>query len=287
MNKSGPGTYVRKARSREFFGVIHQLLPLAASAVQINDDVPLDGQADFLSFGRAATFTDGQAKVRFERVPGRYDASAPYFISSLGSGRFPLYYPQPLLIPRGTTYRMWADDREVVAANNNLRVLHIGQKVFDTPFESAKLYTWVEPDRLVADFTAQNPIGALTALGTLQFALQVSSEFDFDISKVVVLSDGPITVDIETTGKALKWFNRSIHSFLLGGSAFNAGELSGQWPFRLPSPVLVPASGVILVTVTDLSNAANRVQIMFDGLKMAPARGMPISDAQVDQMGAA
>lgn len=288
LNSSGPGTYVRKARYREFFGLVHQLLPLSSGLTQINDDINVDGQSDFLSWGRAATFGSGEAKVRFERVPGKYDASSPYFIAGLGSGRFPLYYPQPLLIARGSTYRMWADDRQIVAGDNNLRVLHIGQKVFDTPFESAKMYSYAEPDRLLADFTAQQTVGALPAVlnSSLQFPVFVSSEFDFDIAKVIVLSDGPITIDIETTGKALRWFNRAVHSNLLGGSDFNSPELAGQWPFRLPSPVLVPAGGVILVTVVNLTALSNRVQIMFDGTKMMPARGFPISDDQIDIMGA-
>ena len=286
-SRSGDGHYTRRPRTREFFGLVHQILPLGSGAVQSTDAIQVDGQSDFISWGRAATYQDGQIKIRFERVPGRYDASRPYFISGLGSGRFPNYYAQPLTIVRGTTYTLWADDRRLVAGTTNIRVLHIGQKSFDRPFEAARLYTWAEPDRLIADFTAQDPIGAIASGDSLQYPVLVSSEYDFDIQKIVVLLDGPCLIDIETTGKALRWFNRACHSDLLGASGYNAAAVSGEWPFRLPSPVMVPASGVILVTVTDLTVSPtypNRVQVMFDGIKLAPARGLPISEAHLPML---
>lgn len=284
MLRSGPGHYPRRARYREFFGLVHQILPLAASGRQITDDAQIDGRSDFLVHARAATFQDGQAKVRFERVPGKYDASTPYYISSLGSGQYPIYYAQPLVIVRGTTYRLWADDRQTVPLTNNLRVLHIGQKVFPQPFESARLYTWAEPFRLIADFTVEG-VGALAANQTGQAPLSVQAEYDFDVLRMLVLSDGPVTVDVVTTGKAMRWFSRPCHSDLVGGTGFNAATRAGEWPFRLPSPVRVPASGVIDVSVADLSGVANRVQVLFDGISLMPPGGLPITDAQIDRMG--
>src|SRR5258708_3725025 len=114
MIKSGSGQFIRKARYREFFGLIHQILPLAGAAVQITDDIQVDGQSDFLEHAVAATYNSGQVKLRFERVPGMMDSDAPFWIGALGTGIWPHYHPIPLEIMRGTIYRMYADDRQLV-----------------------------------------------------------------------------------------------------------------------------------------------------------------------------
>jgi hypothetical protein len=182
------------------------------------------------------------------------------------------------------------DDRKLVAGTSNVRILHIGQKVYDIPFESARLYTWAESDKRMADFTAQNPIGALTNGGQLQFPVSVGSEADFDVSKFMVFCDGPILVDIDTTGKAMRWFNRPVHSDLLAATPITGGDFAGEWPFRLPSPIMIPGAGVINVTVSDLGVSPiypNRVQIIFVGTRLKPKGGLPISDDQVDRIGGA
>jgi hypothetical protein len=270
---SAPGPYERRPRRREFFGLVHEFNPLAASAVQIPDDIAIDGQADILIHARAAVYTDGQAKVRFERVPGELDGSAAYFVSALGSGAFPGWLAQPMLLRRGAVFRATADDRQLVPAANIIRILHVAQKVYDTPFEPGKTYLGAEPFVLVADFTAQG-IGAVPASASIQFPNVIDSSYDFDIYEVVLLSDAAFTVEIETSGKALKWFNKPCHTSLLGGTAFNAGPSSGALPFKLPSPVFVAAAGAIITTVNNLVAASNRVQVIYKGVKLTPPRGL-------------
>jgi hypothetical protein len=270
---TAPGPYERKPRRREFFGLVHEFNSLAASAVGTTDDIAIDGQADVLIHARASIYTDGQAKIRFERVPGELDGSAAYFLPELGTGQFPSCLDQPMMLRRGCVFRAIADDRQTVAAANVIRILHIAQKVYDSPFEPGKMYLGAEPFRLVADFTAQG-IGAVPASGSLQFPNSIDSAADFDIYSVVVLSDQAVTIEIETTGKALKWFNKPCHSALLGGTGFNAAIPSGGKPFELPSPVFVPASGAIITTVNNLVAASNRVQVIYRGVKLTPPRGV-------------
>jgi hypothetical protein len=273
MNSDPGSTYERRPRRREFFGLIHEFNPLAASAVGIPSDVNIDGQADVEIHARAAIYTDEQAKVRFERVPGRLDGSAAYFLGALGNGSFPGWLSQPMHLDRGTVFRCIADDRQLVPAANVIRILHIAQKVYDTPFEPGKTYLGAEPFLLIADFTAQG-IGAVPASASIQFPNTIDSSYDFDIYEVSLISDAAFTLEVETSGKALRWFNKPCHSALLGGSGFNAALPSGARPFKLPSPVFVAAAGAIITTVNNLVAATNRVQVIYKGVKLTPPRGL-------------
>lgn len=272
------GPYKRQARRREFFGLVHQWTPLAASAVQTPDDIAIDGQSDVLVHARAAIYTDGQARVRFERVPGRMESTVEFDVSALGSGLFPKYLPTPQLISRGSIYRALASDRQTVVAANTIRILHLAQKVYDSPFEPGKMFHGTEPFAYVADFTTQG-IGAIAASGSLMFATPIDSEADFDVYQVSIIADFDATIEIETSGKALKWFSEPCHIGLLGASNPNAAISSGARPFRLPSPVMVAAGGTILTTVNNLNTVnANRVQVIYEGVKLSPPGGVPFHE---------
>ena len=288
MQRLKNGTWGVAPRRREFFGIVHRLATETGNAVGVGaigatDSVQIDGQADFLASALAASFNNaqgnaGEIKVQFLIQPDRNLFQVPVFVGTLGVGLFPRRLQMPQLVPRAQTFSMVADDRRTVqVGTTSVRALHIGQKVYERPFEASKAYHEVLPYDFVANFTANDGgIGALAANGSNVFPINVFSDTDFDIYHVTIIADGDATLQVETSGKSLQWFNRPCHIDLLGGSPPNATIPSGARPFTLPSPSRVPAAGSIIVSVADLSGALNRVQVIFHGLRMRPPGGLPM-----------
>lgn len=287
MRRLANGLWAIEPRRREFFGLVHQFLPLAASTIGGRDNIQIDGQADYWAWGTNAVYTDGQGKIQFIVQPDHNLFETPVFLGALGRGNFPRWYQVPILIPRAQTFSAIADDRQAVAADNNIRILHIGQKVYDRPFEAARAYHGVEEYDFVANFTSNDGgVGPIAANGTNIEATNVFADSDFDIYKLSILADGDATIQVETSGKSLQWFNRPAHIGLLGASTLNAAIPAGAWPFRLPGPLRVPASGSIVTTVADLSGFANRIQVVYHGVRLKPPGGLPIDPRQLLAAGA-
>lgn len=264
------------ARAIEFYAMVHDFLPLGAGALRTADILNVDGQGDFVVIRLAAIYQDGQAKVQFQISDDKLLQEVPYFISGIGSGALPTILPAPLVVPGGGSYACLADDRQVVAATNNIRILSIGYKRFARPFQSARRYARAVPHRLIANFTANDGgAGTVAANGSGAELVPIPSTWDFEIHKIVLLADGDFTLEVRTTGKNLNWFNQAAHAGLLGATAIMGGGVtSGSYPFLLPVPCLVPATGGIEVVVADLGTipgaGANRIQVMFVGLKLDP-----------------
>ena len=283
---------VTQPRRRTMFGVVHQFLPLASGARSIEDTITIDGQSDFDVHRLAFTAQDPQAKIQFKIGTGIVYNDVPHFLGAIGSGQFPLplsalpYMGRTSLrqgyrVPRANTYTLIASDRQLVQQTNNFRVLSIGAKVFDRPFEPAKAYERVRVFRYTANFTSDdNGGGPVAANAVRDFPVGISGQADFDIYGLSIIADDPnITLRIQISGRQEEWFNRPCHGLLLGATPImgGAGIPSGGTPFLLPYPYRVPAAGFINVQVADLSGQSNRVQVVFHGLWCEPARGINIA----------
>jgi len=277
-------------RRRTFFGVVHQFLPLPLGARGLEDTQTIDGQSDFEVHRFSYTAEDDQAKVQLRLGTGQFYMDQPHFINAFGIGQFPLMLSglpfltktsmrHGFVVPRANTYSLAGWDRRLVQATNNLRVLSIGAKVFDRPFEAAKAYTRVRAFRYVANFTADdNGGGAIAANAVRDFAVSISGQADFDIYGFSIIADSPlVTVRIQISGRQEEWFSRACHGLLLGATAFGAPIPSGSTPFLLPYPYRVPAAGFINTQVADQSGASNRVQIVFHGLWCEPGHGISVA----------
>lgn len=273
--------YILGPLREQFYCVLHAFLPLASGAVQVNDSVGIDGQADFVVDRQAALADDGQASLQFQLAPGQLVEDMEQYLTSYGTGQFPRVLPSPWVIPRGGTFSCVATDRQTVPAANTVRFLSIGRKVYDTPYMGRRRYPLVKPFTLTANFTTFGPSasGSLASGSTGLSSVNVSSEWDFEVRKLVILADGPFTMQVRTTGKAMSWFNKAVHSTLLGGTPI-AGALipSGAWPFVLPAAEFVPATGGLQVEVADLSvspSYPNRIKVSFLGNRLYPPGGLP------------
>lgn len=275
---TGQFALITRPRFRRFFGVVHQFLPLASGARNLQDTQTIDGQADYWIYKRAATANSFEAKVQFIVGTGRLFMDVPHFMGLDGIGQFPfLLPPQGQIVPKANTFSMIASDRQIVQSAQNIRVLHIGEKVFGNPIEPPKAYTRVMAYQYTANFTADdNGNGPIAANSILDFGVRISGDADFDIYGFAVLADSPLlTLQIEVSGRNEEWFSRPVHGMLVGATAINAPIPAGGTPFRLPHPLRVRATGTINTRVADLSGASNRVQVVYFGLWCEPGGGIP------------
>lgn len=272
--------YIVDPTRENFFGLVHQLLPMSSGARDSQDAVGIDGGSDFLVERQAVLADSLEVTFKFLVASGLVE-DGEQFASMFGNGQFPRVLPSPLVVPRGSVFTMQVNDRQTVAADARIRVLHIGKKLFPQAATPRRRYTTVRPYTLTANFMSSgvnqsSPIAA--AGGQSQASVSVSSEWDFEVRKLVIVSDGPFTAQFSTSGKALGWFSTNVHSSLLGGTAIEGGVYpSGCWPFVLTVPEIVPYGHAIQVSVSDLSASIrypNRIKIGFLGNRLYPPAGL-------------
>jgi len=285
---------LRAPRYRHFYGLVHQYIgtgQIAAGSLNNPDSFQIDQDADFIERATGAEFsslTGGELKAQFEIVPGELLQQFPMYVNSLGSGQLPKWWPQAgrlggKRIPRGCIYKSTVDDRQAVATASTLRLAHYGFKAFATPIVGPMAYQSAEPFRYGVDYTTEG-VGALGANATNPQPVNVGIDADFEIYKLIILCDGPGTIDIISSSAFGNhaWFNRTFSLALLGATEIDADPSAGEWPFRLADlagPVWIPGGGAIQVTVADTSGATNRVQVILEGLKLKPAMGINIDPA--------
>lgn len=279
------GKYFSPPRSRLFFGLIHQFItgtnPVVTSTQGIEDPVMIDAQTDFYICQQSAVFADGQDNVRFELYPGRQLSDMPLPIQLYGNP--PQVQPQtlatPLVIPRGSIFKATMDERKTVPADQEVRIVHFGWKQFDHPYVRGLRYDLWEPGDYVANFSNYNGgVGTIPANGVRNFAIPIAGDSDFDVYRVAIISDQDVTVDITTSGGAMRWFNKPLHAALLGGVAYNATRQAG---YVLPCPYYLPGAGVLNVEVANLTATVTRCYVIFSGVRMSPARGYEVVGSSV------
>ena len=109
------------------------------------------------------------------------------------------------------------------------------------------------------------------------FTLRFDGDSDFDVRKITLVSDAPITFQVQSDDD--NWFQRPIRSELLGGSQIEVpggtGIFSGELPFMLPHPRFVTKAAYLNVTVSNLDVVnSNRVQVAFWGTRLFPGGGV-------------
>jgi hypothetical protein len=290
-----PGAVIeRPARYRAFYGITHQFaaneatVALTAGQTNISDSVIIDSTFDFYAIARAAIWapaaSGGQAKVQivvdrelqFAGSGGGNDSVGSY-LSTIGTGRYPQYLRVPLLVGGKSTFKAILGDYQTVAAALTARLLHYGYVVRKDPLEPRRWYSEARPWRYVADFTAEGPnLAALGANKTSTLPVAIDPDADFEISKLIIVSDGEAKLQIKNADTRAEWFHRDVHVWLLGGTTIDAEPPAGAWPFKLPEEAreFVAARGSLSVRAQDLSGATNRLQVVFEGTKLYPPGGV-------------
>jgi hypothetical protein len=283
-------------RYRAFYGMTHQFaageqtLALTAGQINISDSLVIDSTFDFYALGRAAIWSPaasgGQGKIQlkidrelqFAGAGGGNDSVGCY-LSTIGTGRFPQYLAAPLLIRGKSTFVAIAGDFQTVAAALTLRTLHFGYIVRKDPVVTKRWYASRTPWRYMADFTVEGPLlAALGANKTQQIPVPIDPDGDFEVKKLIIVSDGEAKLQVKNADTRAEWFHRAVHVWLLGGTTIDADPPAGAWPFLLPDecPEFIAARGALSVTAQDLSGASNRMQVIFEGDKLKPAGGLRV-----------
>lgn len=288
------GRYVRRPQITKFFTYLHQFVPgttvgWAVGAKAIRDQFQVDGDADFHIIKQAVFAFDtdgtlvGRDTLAFEVSPVSESFNfSEQFVSSFGSGRLPNKLGRfPLILPRNSIFTCKASQRSVAVGEQppTIFVAHFGAKVYRNPYLGAKTYLQQKPFTYIANFTPfDGGTGAIPAASTSIFPIRTDGASDFDVLKVTVVTDAPVTIQVRTDDD--NWFLRPLRGELLGASQIsNLGApgftWSGELPFDMPVPKLVTAAGYINVQVTNLDavNAIN-CQVAFWGQRLYPAGGV-------------
>jgi hypothetical protein len=259
------------------FTYTHEFLPLAASAVQQRQSVNIEGNADFAVTGISVMADDLAAKLRFEVTPlAESFQFLPLYLANLGSGRRPFKFNPPIVLRRNCIFTGIADDRQTIAAANNIRIGYHGLKLYQNPLLPARRYDLGKPFTYIANFTSDDGgQGPVAANGVAIANLRVDGDSDFEVLKITIVSDGPCTFRPQSAGDVY-WFQQELRSELFGGSTIETPDpSSGEYPFELPQPYVIPAGGFLATFVTDVSGFANRIQVAYTGVRLYPGGGYP------------
>lgn len=284
-----PGRYQRRPQNTKFFTVVHQFIPgttVGWPGLGIRDLFQVDGDADFhilkqavLAFGTETGIINLGDTVAFEVSPVSESFNfVETFLSNYGTGRLPSQLQTPIVLPRNAVWTAKASQRNNGNLTNTILIAHFGAKVYRNPYIGERVYRQQKPYTYMANFTAfDGGAGQIAAGSTAIFTLRTDGDSDFDVRKLTVVADAPVTLQVRSDDD--NWFSRPIRSELLGGSlieVFGAqGSISGELPFFLPVPRLVTAAGYLNVAVTN-SDVVNPIdcQIGFWGQRLYPAGGI-------------
>lgn len=258
----------------KFFGYHFEFAPLASGTIAGRDLVTIEGGADFFIFASAIVADNWGAKIRLETTPTSESwLNIPLFLSHFGSGQRPTIFLPPIRLPRNAVVTLIADDRQLAAADNNIRLLLIGAKQYAEALYRPRTYLGMKRYIYQANLTADDGgPGTIAASAQGIQTIRLDGDSDFKVEKITLTSDTGITVQIQSDGD--NWFNEEVRAELLGVSLpERPGPFSGEYPFILPAPRFVSAAGTITVFVTNREAVATRVQIAFHGIRLFPPGG--------------
>lgn len=284
------GTYIRRPQDAKFFTYLHAFTPnvgqWVAGAVGARDSFQVDGDAEFHVLKQAILAFDANGQrlgdtVAFEVSPVSEGFNfLEMFLSGYGSGPRPGIVPTPLVLPRSAIFTAIANNRNNTATLPTILVAHFGAKVYRNPYLPQRVYRQQKPYAYSATYSAfagTAGSGVIPASGVGIVSLRTDGDSDFDVRKITVVSDAPVTVQVQSDED--KWFLRPLRSELLGGSLIEVGGalgfVSGEYPFIMPVPRLISGAGYINTTLTntDAVNAV-RAQVVFWGTRLYPAGGV-------------
>ena len=280
-----PGGRVRRPDIRGKYFCHHvSFETLTASAIDSRDQFVVGAEGIGFEILKTSVLAQNYgAKVLLELTPqGQKLSNVPMFLSLFGTGRLPQYWSPGIFLPIATTLVVAADDRQLIAGAQNVRIAFHGRKVYRQPVYPRREYRTYFPYSYVANFTADNGgVGALTANGVSILNIPTDGSADFEVRAISIVSDAAITLQVASESD--NWFQETMRSELFGGSLVElpTDGGSGEYAFRLPAPRFVPGAEPISVYVTEAGGVANRVQIAFHGNKLYPKGGLAIPEVLV------
>lgn len=278
-----PGRDIKRpAQYGKFFTYFTQALPLASGAQGFRGaNFTADGNYLAFAVQKIACLADnlGAKALIVVQPSGEQFSADPMFLSHYGGGQFPRIKHPAWLIRKNNIVTAVLDDRQLIPANNNIRIAYFGQKISEKMLVPPMRYNAAKQFTYPANFTANDSgQGALAPNAVRTYTIMVDADSDFEVQAITVVSDGPVTIQVQTD--ADNWFDTDIRSELLGGSGIEIIvpplDPSGWHPFILPAPRWLMGSAYIKTTVTNTvgGEVSNRCEVQFHGVRLYPSGGL-------------
>lgn len=172
-------------------------------------------------------------------------------------GFVPFIWSRPYVIPGGTTFTVSAADYSGLTTTPYIT------------FHGTKIRSGVAPwDRqyrakvpmVYPISTAASGTVTIGANGSFPAAIVTDNDAHFVVYKIVGSRIGPCTIGIKDSATGKQWMNQEVH--------FDNFVGNGHYPHILSSPRFIPRGNTISINLTDLSGAANTVEVNLIGVKL-------------------
>ena len=254
---------------REFFTYAVNFSSLAAgTGISFTPGViKFDSDADFEFQKTVFLAGNGQIRVLYQDdTMGRYLTKQSVLLSLVASDFVgtPFIWPRPYQILAGTTFTVQASDASGIA-NQFLRLVFIGAKVRagDPPWghydPTTRRIIWTNYKAIVP-FVYNTGLVNVAANGVQPMTVSVDNDADFLVQKVTGSALGACLFDANEAATNKAWQNTAI--------PYNCFLGNGQFPNVLFSNRFVMKGSVVNINATDISGAANQVEVNLIGVKL-------------------
>lgn len=260
---------------KEYFvyGLTFTSLPADTGTTFTSNDIRIDPDSDF-EFIKTMFFpVTSRVRVQYrDDTNGRFLMKGSQDIRTIGGhavysmapgaptppGFVPFIWPRPYIIPGGTTFSVFAADFS--GLSYTFRLAFHGSKI--RPDDKAP---WDRQYRALVPYvypitTATPNTVLIAASGSISASIPTDNDAHFLVQKITGTRTGECSLTIKDGARDRQWMDSAIHFDNLVGN--------GHYPNILPSPRFIPRGAVIAVTLTDLSGAANTVELNFEGIKL-------------------
>jgi hypothetical protein len=245
-------------------------LAAGAGATFTPGEIRIDTDADFEFVKTMYQPAAGRYRVRYrDDTNGRYlmkgsadlraiGGTALYSMAPVGPtppGFVPFIWPKPYIINAATTFTVEIADYSGIISSPRLT------------FHGSKIRTgecpWMKKYRAEVPYTypiATNAGVSVGASSTTTAAIATDNDAHFLCYKIVGSRTGACTVAIKDGARDRQWMNQAVTFDNLVGN--------GHFPHILATPRFIARGSVIAVVISDLSGAANVVDLEFVGVKL-------------------
>jgi len=241
-----------------------------SGTVFTENEIRIDTDADFKFIKTIHQPVTARARIRYrDDTTGRFLMKGSQDLRTISShslynvspgsplppGFVPFIWPRPYIIPAATTFTVGAADFSGLTAT--LRMTFHGTKVRQGQAPWERKYRAMVP--FVYPLSNAGTVD-IPASGTTTAAIPTDNDAHFVVYKIVGARDGACTLTIKDGARDRQWMNEAIH--------FDNFVGNGGFPNILPAPRFIPRGTVMSVNLTDLSGAANTVEINLVGIKL-------------------
>lgn len=228
--------------------------------------IRIDSDANFELVKSSYVATNDRIKLKYrDDSLGRYLVKDPVDIKSiagrntlpmgLSNSFMPFIWPRPYLLAAGSTFVVEAADAS--SAANTMRL----------SFHGAKIRPGIAP-WLTKSYRAEIPMiyglsgGPITiaALSSDTARIEIDVDSDFLVHKIVGVRTGAATISITETARGREWMSTAVHIDNVVGN--------GAFPNILRDPRFISRGSTITINLTDLSGAANVIEVTMIGVKL-------------------